>query len=641
LQCSTNELTSIGGQISAAKVQVNLLERVTRLHDLLESLKKFELEADVVGYAKSVSEAEKILSDAEDGIETELEVWSNIQSEVEQYKNQLMKFLDDGWNSTVEWEQGDLTTLKLGSNQSLIAIFTALSIIEELDRLLSDLGSRILEEILLPLLKADSTVDCEDELQIVKGKEETEELRSLEAVLKNMSVTFQFLVKHFSFEVNNGTSVVTLIGQQISDEFSKQFVKNCLKSTLPASSCLLSSSEYLSYLEKVTQFEKVLRDIGFISDKADGSGAMGEFVTNVDVFFADKVCLESLTKARQLMCVDLHDTIELKGDNQADQTLGVEAVAMERMDGTDGSHHLWKMLNEGGMEMKSSPFSFPNCQISRATQQLIELLSSLINEAVLCSATERCAARLLFTVRSICELYVSVVPEYHRDNLEQLPFHAAVAHNNGMYLAHSILTLGTSHLIKILNQNTVPLMDLVGKFRQLAAHIFLDHMKRQRQQLLAILKEGGFNRLGSESRLPASTENAIRQCLHQLRNLQKIWQPVLPEEVYLRAVGTLSNSVLDELLIRITNLEDIPADAALQLVDQCQVISTTLPLLFVSAPAEVYGSNHRQDHPRCRRNCDCCLRRRIKVQPAPSARWSTTSICGRDSRSCSVCSVLD
>lgn len=491
MQCSTNELTSIGGQISAAKVQVNLLERVTRLHDLLESLKKFELEADVVGYAKSVSEAEKILSDAEDGIETELEVWSNIQSEVEQYKNQLMKFLDDGWNSTVEWEQGDLTTLKLGSNQSLIAIFTALSIIEELDRLLSDLGSRILEEILLPLLKADSTVDCEDELQIVKGKEETEELRSLEAVLKNMSVTFQFLVKHFSFEVNNGTSVVTLIGQQISDEFSKQFVKNCLKSTLPASSCLLSSSEYLSYLEKVTQFEKVLRDIGFISDKADGSGAMGEFVTNVDVFFADKVCLESLTKARQLMCVDLHDTIELKGDNQADQTLGVEAVAMERMDGTDGSHHLWKMLNEGGMEMKSSPFSFPNCQISRATQQLIELLSSLINEAVLCSATERCAARLLFTVRSICELYVSVVPEYHRDNLEQLPFHAAVAHNNGMYLAHSILTLGTSHLIKILNQNTVPLMDLVGKFRQLAAHIFLDHMKRQRQQLLAILKEGG------------------------------------------------------------------------------------------------------------------------------------------------------
>ena len=491
LQCSTNELTSIGGQIAAAKVQVNLLERVARLHDLLESLKKFELEADVVGYAKSVSEAEKILAEAEDGIETELEVWSNIQSEVEHYKNQLMKYLDDGWNLAVEWGSGDSTTLKLGPAQSLIAIFTALSIIEELDRLLCDLGSRILEEVLLPLLKADSSVQCEDELQIIVGKQETEELESLETILKNLSVTFKYLVKHFNFDVNDGGNVLVLIGRQISDEFSNQLVKNCLKSTLPASSSLLSSSEYIGYLDKVTQFEKALRDIGFISDKAEGSGAMAEFVANVDVFFADKVCLESLTKARRLMCVDLHDTIELKGDNQADQTLNMEAVAMERMDGADGSHHLWKMLNEGGMEMKSSPFSFPICQISRATQQLIELLSSLINEAVLCSATERCAARLLFTVRSICELYVSVVPEYHRDNLEQLPFHAAVAHNNGMYLAHSILTLGTSHLIKILNQNTVPLMDLVGKFRQLAAHIFLDHMKRQRQQLLTILKEGG------------------------------------------------------------------------------------------------------------------------------------------------------
>ena len=91
----------------------------------------------------------------------------------------------------------------------------------------------------------------------------------------------------------------------------------------------------------------------------------------------------------------------------------------------------------------------------------------------------------------------------------------------------------------------------------------------------------GFNRLGGESKLPESAEKATRQCLHHLGNLQKIWQPVLPEEVYLRAIGTLSNSVLEELLVRITTLEDIPADAAIQLADQCQTISNKLPLLFV------------------------------------------------------------
>ena len=80
MQCSTNELTSIGGQIAAAKVQVNLLARVTALHDLLESLKSLDLEADAVEYANSVAQAEKILVEAEDGVETELDIWSSIRS---------------------------------------------------------------------------------------------------------------------------------------------------------------------------------------------------------------------------------------------------------------------------------------------------------------------------------------------------------------------------------------------------------------------------------------------------------------------------------------------------------------------------------------------------------------------------------
>ncbi len=61
--------------------------------------------------------------------------------------------------------------------------------------------------------------------------------------------------------------------------------------------------------------------------------------------------------------------------------------------------------------------------------------------------------------------------------------------------AHSILRLGTGHLIKLPHQNGVPLMDLVGKCRTLAAQIFLDHLRRQRDQLTATFKEAGVNLL--------------------------------------------------------------------------------------------------------------------------------------------------
>ena len=153
-----------------------------------------------------------------------------------------------------------------------------------------------------------------------------------------------------------------------------------------------------------------------------------------------------------------------------------------------------------------------------------------------------------------------------------------------MFMAHSILKLGTGHLIRLTQQNSVPLMDLIGKFRQLAATIFLDHMKRQRDQLLLVFKEAGYNRLeDGESRLPPSADKAVRQCLHQLRSLHKIWMPVLPLEVYLRAVGALANACLEEIILRITNMEDIPARAALQLADQCQTVSNTLPELFSSS----------------------------------------------------------
>ena len=479
LQCSTSELTTISSQINAAKAQVGLLENVNRLHDILEDLKKTNLEDGVVKYAQLIAQAEKIINESEDHIETELHIWDSIRFELEKYKDQLIAHLDDCWDTEVYWEKNEMLVLKLGPTEKLWDTFRALSSVSRLDGLLLEFSTRLLEDALMPLLICDSKIHCEEDFRILEGSGNMADIKSLEPVLENLSVLFNYLHNHLDFQLDDGQKALMLIGLNIGEDLAKNFVKRCLKPTLPSSCALLSSQDYLEHLKNISQFEQSIRNLGLLP--AEGSTAISELIDNVDVFYADKECLESMAKARQLMCLELHDTLHLK-ESQADQTVTQESGE---------TAHLWKMLSEGGLEMKWSPFVFPNCQISRSTQELIELLSSLVNEAVLNGATERCAARLLYTVRSICELYLSVVPEYHRDSFQQLPFHAAVAHNNGMYLAHSLLTLGTSHLIKILNQNTVPLMDLVGKFRQGSAQIFLDHMKRQRDQLTAMLKDGG------------------------------------------------------------------------------------------------------------------------------------------------------
>lgn len=495
LGSSSSELSSISGQLNAAQLQIQLLERVANLHTILENLKRTSI-ADIVPYSEAVAEAEEILNDAEDRIDTELEVWGSVQLEIERYKSQLLKTLEDLWHENIHWTKKDSLVMKLNP-EKLKDLFQSLINIGHLDRYLCDWSSCLLDDILVPLTKADTVLQVEGDLLLIAGERPVSSLDHLEKVICNIGLTMQHLQSRLGFKVNE-TWLLELVGAQVADQFTKFFIKSCLKPTLPASSASLSSPEYSSAVEKyaihhcyldylsvinlfhrVVQLENELIDLGFVTGRA-----LGEFAANVDLFLADKQCLESLTRARQLMCRDLHETLFIK-DNQ-DQTITGE----EEADNAENAH-LWKMLSDGGMDIKWSPFRFPHCQISKSTQDLIDMLTGLVQEAGLSSATERSSARLLFTVRSICELYLSVVPEYHRDSLEKLPFHAAVAHNNGMYMAHSMLTLGTSHLIKLIQQNAVPLMDLVGKFRQLAAQIFLDHMKRQRDQLLTILKEAG------------------------------------------------------------------------------------------------------------------------------------------------------
>ena len=477
LQCSTGELTTISCQIEEAKVQANLLDRLSQLYELIEDLKKTKLEDSITFYAKCVGQAEKILKEAEGSIETELHIWKSVYSEVKAQSDHLLTYLDSCWNSEIDWKRNNGLVLRLSSSARLKEIFQALYYVGQLEKLVCDLSGRILDEILVPLLNANAKIQCSEVLELWEGCEQVTGLGSLQYVLDNVTAALQHLEKHFKFQLEGGEEVMPMIGHYLDEDFCKAFVKLCLKPTLPSESSVLYSEGYIVHLNRLRAFETFLHGIGFLSLPSP----IGDFADNVDIFYADKECLTSLTKAREIMCRDLHDSFLLEIEPTLVAEIQVEETA-----------HLWKILCDGGTDLKSSPFSFPKCHISRSAKDLAMLIDRLVDEALLSVVSDRCSARLLYTVRSVCELYLSVIPEFHRDNIQQLPFYAAVAHNNAMYLAHWILALGSSRVVAIQGRNSkVPLMDLVSKFRQMAAQIFLDNMKKQRDQLVCILKEGG------------------------------------------------------------------------------------------------------------------------------------------------------
>ncbi len=203
IDSSTNEFNSIGSQINAAKLQVQLLERVSRLHTILESLKRVTVE-DLILYAEAIAEVKSILDDAEDQIDTaELDIWGSVKFEIELNKDQLLKHLENSWNTEIQWIKKDsITQLKLNPDK-LKDVFQALAIVGQLDRPLNDWSSRLFEEILVPLTKAGTVISIEENLELTEGERPITELAELETAVKNISLTFQHLNKHLDFELKN------------------------------------------------------------------------------------------------------------------------------------------------------------------------------------------------------------------------------------------------------------------------------------------------------------------------------------------------------------------------------------------------------------------------------------------------------
>lgn len=202
----------------------------------------------MIPFAEAIAEAESILNDAEDRIDTELEIWGSVQFEIERNKDLLLKYLEDTWNAEIEWIKKDSLTLKLNP-EKLKDVFQALETVGQLDRPLCEWSARLLDEVLVPLTKADTAIKIEENLELIEGERPITELVELETVVKNIDQTFQHLNKLFEFQLND-VWVMQLIGRQVADDFTKLFVKSCLKSTLPSSSSLLSSPEYAAALER-------------------------------------------------------------------------------------------------------------------------------------------------------------------------------------------------------------------------------------------------------------------------------------------------------------------------------------------------------------------------------------------------------
>ncbi|XP_007424635.1 centromere/kinetochore protein zw10 homolog [Python bivittatus] len=607
--------------------EVLVLGVLKQLQEFDAALKQFGTLLPLKKYMSAachLNKARRSLKTMESRRGFELKILKALGQELTIQTQNILYVLGQEWQRMVAWklpqsqelsylEAATQTELRLclpvedvATDPGVSAVLQALAVLGELDMKFKHFGQLLLKHILKPLICCPSLrLLMEEQPDAVTLKFESvgsslghpsplEVFAKLKSVFK---VLHQYLLGtplahcEEEEETNSQPILAEVLGNMIWKKMSDCLICDCLVHSIPNNSSKLG--QYTEVIKATEEFEKALKDMQFL--KEDSTDLL-TYARNVNCHFANKKCQDVIVSARNLMTSEIHNTVKVTPDSVVTLPTLPDSGAGDQLKVLEAPQVLLKQVTnlENKTKLSRHTFSFPTCRISESVQKLMALAYQTLQEAS--ASTDPCCIQLFYLVRNIFHLFCDVVPMYHKENLQKLPQLAAIHHNNCMYIAHHLLTMGHQFRSR-LSDGTATFVDLVPGFRRLGAVCFLAQMRVQKEELLERLSiSRNFSNMDDEDNYSAANK-AVRQVLHQLKRLGKVWQDVLPVNIYCRAMGTLLNTALVEIISRIVALEDISAENADRLHALCKTVVDEGPQVFVPLPEEKENRHFQEEVP--------------------------------------------
>nr|XP_004666520.1 centromere/kinetochore protein zw10 homolog [Jaculus jaculus] len=632
LHVSTAEFTDLKQQLERDSVVLSLLKQLQEFSTAIEEYSSALAERKYVSAAQRLEEAQKCLKLLKSRKCFDLKLLKSLSMELTIQKQNILYHLGEEWQKLIIWkfppskdssslESCLQTELHLCSEQSpkeetttpvpsISSVLSALSVLGELHTKLKSFGQMLLKYILRPLASCPSlhaVIENQPHAVIVRFQSLMTDLEhpSPSEVYAKIRIVLEVLHKQLldlplDTDLENEKPPPTVIlpemlGDVIWEDLSECLIKNCLVYSIPTNSSKLQ--QYEEIIQSTEQFELSLKEMKFL--KGDTTDLL-KYARNINCHFANKKCQDVIVAARNLMTSEIHNTVKITPDSKMtvpdlphpneDDELQVQKVSKTWY------NEAVNLQPENTLDPHS--FSLPTCRISESVKKLMELAYQTLLEAT--TSSDQCAVQLFYSVRNIFHLFHDVVPTYHRENLQKLPQLAAIHHNNCMYIAHHLLTLGhqfRSRFAPILCDGTTTFVDLVPGFRRLGTQCFLAQMRAQKGELLERLSSArSFSNMDDEDNYSAASK-AIRQVLHQLKRLGIVWQDVLPVNIYCKAMGTLLNTAISEIIGRITALEDISTEDGDRLYSLCKTVMDEAPQVFAPLSDESKNKKYQEEVP--------------------------------------------
>uniref|UniRef100_H9ZF93 Centromere/kinetochore protein zw10 homolog n=1 Tax=Macaca mulatta TaxID=9544 RepID=H9ZF93_MACMU len=629
LHVSTGEFTDLKQQLERDSVVLSLLKQLQEFSTAIEEYNCALTEKKYVTGAQHLEEAQKCLKLLKSRKCFDLKILKSLSMELTIQKQNILYHLGEEWQKLIVWkfppskdtsslESYLQTELHLYTEQShkeektpmppISSVLLAFSVLGELHSKLKSFGQMLLKYILRPLASCPSlhaviesqpniVIRFESIMTNLEYPSPSEVFTKIRLVLEVLQKQLLDLSLDSDLE-NEKTSTVPLaemLGDMIWEDLSECLIKNCLVYSIPTNSSKLQ--QYEEIIQSTEEFENALKEMKFL--KGDTTDLL-KYARNINSHFANKKCQDVIVAARNLMTSEIHNTVKIIPDSKInvpelptpdeDNKLEVQKVSNTQYN---------EVVNlEPEITLDQHSFSLPTCRISESVKKLMELAYQTLLEAT--TSSDQCAVQLFYSVRNIFHLFHDVVPTYHKENLQKLPQLAAIHHNNCMYIAHHLLTLGHQfrlRLAPILCDGTATFVDLVPGFRRLGTECFLAQMRAQKGELLERLSSArNFSNMDDEENYSVASK-AVRQVLHQLKRLGIVWQDVLPVNIYCKAMGTLLNTAISEIIGKITALEDISTEDGDRLYSLCKTVMDEGPQVFAPLSEESKNKKYQEEVP--------------------------------------------
>ena len=323
-------------------------------------------------------------------------------------------------------------------------------------------------------------------------------------------------------------------------------------------------------LEASQEFENNLVKKGYISEdwinkgqnesKMSGETALplSNFASTLEQKYAEKRRSKILTQGRNIL---------LKDDFHNTTLVGVDPN--EKPD--EKTSFPW--IDSAMQYNAEAVFVLHRCAISQVASSIMNLVRQTLDESISPDSLVSTGPHLYRASRELFDLFRAIIPTLHGSAITTIPRAAAILHNDCIFFAHQMLTLGHEYRERFspdshdVLKKMCTFVDFVPVFREMGDRVMVEMIERQKLQLANLVYERVHNlsnaiRMNEEVAEWAEAEMGVRAANYHLRHLSTAWVNILSRDVYGRSMGTLVDTLLITLLDQVMKTNDISAAAS-------------------------------------------------------------------------------